>query len=267
MMRALIADVRDMVSEQVQYKDLLVQLTKRDLLLRYKQTAMGFGWAVFMPLVNTAVFSVIFTRVAPIDTGIPYPLFAFCGLVVWNFTASSLKFSLASLTSNPNLVTKVYFPREVFPFAAVIVSLVDSLVAALLLVVLMAWYGIVPSAYAAAIPLIAVVQIALTAGLCMLLAMANLFYRDVKYLFEVVLAVAMFSTSVLYPVSLVGGRTAQLMALNPMTPIIDGYRAALFYGTNPFTPAFVVAAAASLLLFALAWLIFHRAEFTFAENI
>src|SRR5262245_27746889 len=114
-------NVGEILGEQVQYRGLLYQMTKRDLLLRYKQTAMGFAWAVFMPLVNTAVFSVIFVRVAPIHTPVPYPLFAYCGLFTWNFFASSLKFAINSLTSNPNLVTKVYFPREIFPFSAVIV--------------------------------------------------------------------------------------------------------------------------------------------------
>src|SRR5947208_15333374 len=104
-----------MLSEQVHYRELLYQMTRRDLLLRYKQTVMRFGWAIFMPLVNTVVFSVIFTRVAPINVGIPYPLFAYCGLFTWNFFASSLRFSVSSLTANANLVTKVYFPREIFP--------------------------------------------------------------------------------------------------------------------------------------------------------
>ena len=114
-----------MFGEQLEYRELLYQMTLRDLLLRYKQTVMGFGWAVFMPLVNTAVFSVIFTRVAIIETPVPYPLFAFCGFLFWNFFASSLRFSVLSLTGNSNLVTKVYFPREIFPFSAVLVCLVD----------------------------------------------------------------------------------------------------------------------------------------------
>src|SRR3954471_16460538 len=113
-----VQEMREMFVEQAEYRELLVQMTRRDLLLRYKQTIMGFGWAVFMPLVNTAVFSVIFTRVAPIDVGVPYPLFAFSGLLAWNFFASSLRFAVNSLTSNTNLVTKVYFPREIFPFSA-----------------------------------------------------------------------------------------------------------------------------------------------------
>src|SRR5436189_1026519 len=111
-------DVRELLLEQVEYRELLTRIIVRDLLLRYKQTIMGFGWAVFMPLVNTAVFSVIFTRVAPIETDVPYPLFAYCGLLAWNFSASTFRASVGSLTSNAGLITKVYFPREIFPFSA-----------------------------------------------------------------------------------------------------------------------------------------------------
>src|SRR5438046_9870942 len=121
-MGRLIADCREMLVEQVQYRDLLYEMTRRDLLIRYKQTIMGFGWAMFMPLVNTAVFSVIFMRVAPLDTGMPYPLFAYCGLLTWNFSAAAFRFAVTSLTGNSNLVTKVYFPRDIFPISSVIVS-------------------------------------------------------------------------------------------------------------------------------------------------
>ncbi len=136
-MSQLLSDVKEMVNEQLHYRELLYQMTKRDLLLRYKQTVMGFGWAIFMPLVNTAVFSVIFTRVAPIDVGVPYPIYAYCGLFAWNFFASSLRFAVTSLTSNPNLVTKVYFPREIFPFSSTLVSLVDFGVSSLVLIAMM----------------------------------------------------------------------------------------------------------------------------------
>ena len=112
----LVADIREMVSEQIGFRELLYQMTRRDLLLRYKQTIMGFGWAIFMPLVNTAVFSVIFTRIAPLDTGLPYPLFAYCGLLAWNFSASSFRFAVNSLTSNTNLVRRSTSRGRSFPF-------------------------------------------------------------------------------------------------------------------------------------------------------
>src|SRR5258708_9294057 len=256
-----------MVAEQIQYRELLYQMTKRDLLLRYKQTVMGFGWAIFMPLVNTAVFSVIFTRVAPIETGVPYPIFAYCGLFTWNFFASSLRFAVNSLTSNPNLVTKVYFPREIFPVSTTLVSLVDFAVSGLVLVAMMAYYGIHPTSALLLLPIVLAVHIIFTLGMALLLSMSNLFYRDVKYLFEIVLTVCMFVTSVLYPVSLGRRRLAAGMNLNPMTPIRRGYRSVLLRGESPFSPSFVAAAAVAVCVFVGAWLLFHRSEFQFAEGI
>lgn len=256
-----------MLTEQVQYRELLYQMTRRDLLLRYKQTVMGFGWAIFMPLVNTVVFSVIFMRVAPLDVGMPYPLFAFCGLLAWNFSASSFRFALNSLTSNTNLVTKVYFPREIFPLAAVLVSLVDFAVGSVAVVVLMIYYRVPPTWAIAALPLVVFVHVMFTASMCLVLAMANLFYRDVKYLFEVLITVWMFATAVLYPVANISTRFGLLLQLNPLTPIIDGYRSVLIRGTLPDPVPFGTAAVISLVFFVTSWLYFHRAEFQFAENV
>ena len=259
-------DAREMMLEQFEYRELLYQMTMRDIRLRYKQTVMGFGWAIFMPLLNTAVFSVIFMRVAPIDTGVPYPLFAYCGLLTWNFFSSSLKFAVTSLTGNSTLVTKVYFPREVFPFSAVIVSLVDLAVGSMVLVGLMVWYHVGVSPALLFLPVVVLVQVAFTLGIALLLAMGNLFFRDVKYLFEVVVTVWMFATSVVYPVEMVGGKLGTLMRLNPMTPIIEGYRDVILYGRLPGL-SFLGAAIVALVTFAFGWVLFHRAEFQFAENI
>ncbi len=267
MASALSADITEMLTEQVGYRELLYQMTKRDLLLRYKQTMMGFGWAVFMPLLNTAIFTVVFTRIARIDVGVPYPVFAYCGLWAWNFFASSLKFSMNSLTGNVNLVTKVYFPREIFPFSAVIVSLVDFAVAGIVLVAFMVYYRIPIGAPVVCLPLVILVHVTFTAAMSLLLARWNLFYRDVKYLFEVVIVVWMFATAVVYPLGLVGGRLGTLLKLNPMTPIIEAYRLVLLERTwPPFAPMLSVTVL-SLLFLGWAWLSFHRAEFEFAENV
>ncbi len=260
-------DFTEMVTEQLQYRELLYQMTIRDLMLRYKQTIMGFGWAIFMPLVNTAVFSVIFTRVAPIELDVPYPVFAYSGLLAWNFFASSLRFSVVSLTSNVSLVTKIYFPREIFPFSAILVSLGDFAVGSLVLVALMAYFRIGVTAAVAFLPVIIAVQIIFTAGIALLLAMGNLFYRDVKYLFEVGITVWMFATSVLYPIELVQGRIGTVLKANPMTAIIDAYRSVLLHGELPPAGPFLAATAVSLVTLTVAWLVFHRAEFRFAENI
>lgn len=263
----LLSDFKEMLREQVDYRELLYQMTLRDLLLRYKQTAMGFGWAVFMPLVNTIVFSVIFTRVTTVETPVAYPLFAFTGFLVWNFFASSLRFSVASLTSNTNLVQKVYFPREVFPFSAVLVCLVDLVVGSLLLVAMMAYYQVAPTAALLFLPVVVVVTVMFTVAVALFLAMSNLFYRDVKYLFEVVITFWMFATSVVYPVEAVGGKLGMALSLNPMTQIVEAFRAVLLYGRMPDPAAFGATALLSVVLLAVTWHAFHRAEFTFAENI
>jgi lipopolysaccharide transport system permease protein len=266
-MAHLLADVSEMLAEQYEYRDLLMQMTLRDLLLRYKQTVMGFGWAVFMPLVNTIVFSVIFMRVAPINVGMPYPLFAYSGLLAWNFSASSLRFAVNSLTSNVNLVTKVYFPREILPISTVLVALVDFAVGAVVLAGMMIYYRVGLSWSMLALPLVVLVHVIFTLAVAFVLSMANLFYRDVKYLFEILLTGWMFVTSVLYPMELVGGRTGLLLRLNPMTPIIDGYRDVLLRGQLPTNLSFLIAAALSAVFVMIAWVGFHRAEFQFAENV
>jgi lipopolysaccharide transport system permease protein len=260
------ASVRDMVREQFEFRELLLQLTGRDLLLRYKQTAMGVGWAVLTPVLNTIIFSFVFMRVAPVETTVPYPLFAYCGLLAWTLTASSLRFATISLTANTSLVTKVYFPREIFPFAAVAVSLVDFVVASTVLIALMVYYGVAPTLTVLYLPLVLAVHVGLTAALALLLAMANLFYRDVKYLFDVLLTVWMFASAIVYPVESATGAFGVLVHLNPMTAIVETYRRVLLYGLPP-DATFAAVAVAGLVLLPTCWLVFHRAEFRFAENI
>lgn len=260
-------DLKEMVTEQLDHRELLYQMALRDLLLRYKQTFMGVGWAVFMPVLNMAIFSVLFTRVAPIDAGMPYPLFAYCGLLPWNFLASSLKFSAVSLNANIGLVTKIYFPREIIPLSLVLVSLVDFGVASILLVGLMIYYKVAVGWSLLFLPVVLVVQIAFTAGLSLLIAMGNLFYRDVKYVFDIVLAVGMFMTPVVYPLDRVTGTLRKLLILNPVTPMIEAYRNVLLHNKLPEPVSFWTCAAISFLVLGTGWLIFHRAEFKFAENI
>jgi len=260
-------DMREMLSEQWEYRELLYQMTLRDLLVRYKQSVMGFGWAIFMPLVNTVVFSVIFTQVATLDElGIPYVVYAYTGLLFWNFFASSLRFAVNSLSSNAVLVTKVYFPREIFPFSAILVCLVDMFVGASILVGLMIYYRIPVGLPLLFVPVLLIVQVVFTAGIALIVAMANLFLRDVKYIFEMVLTVWMFATSVVYPVDRIAGALGKLLRLNPMSPIIDGYRAVILRGEMPALGPLALAAGLALVTLVVGWVVFHRAEYQFAEN-
>ena len=268
-MSRLSADIKEMFQEQREFRELLFVMTRRDLMLRYKQTIMGFGWAVFMPLLNTILFSVIFAKVAKLDVidGVAYPVFAYCGLLVWNLTASALRFSVMSLTANINLVAKVYFPREIFPFSAVLVAAVDFAVGAILLVGFMVYYHVPVKPAILFLPVVLLVQLTFTAAVALFLAMANLFYRDVKYLFEVVVTLWMFGSSVLYPLDSISGAPGVLLKLNPMTPIIDAYRDVILYGRLPVMSEFAVLATASVAMLMAAWVIFHRSEYQFAEFI
>lgn len=253
--------------ELVRHRELLWELSYRDLRIRYKQTLLGVAWAMFTPLLMMLIFTQVFSRVARVDTGsIPYPVFVYCGLLPWQFFSSSLKGAVESLTRNSRLVTKIYMPREVFPLAQVISAGVDFLVASVVLAGLMAWHGVWPKPTIALLPVVLLIQILFTAGLSLLLAMGNLFFRDVKYVFEVVLMLWMFATSVVYPIPRTG-EWAWLLALNPMTPIIDAYRQLLLIGTLPDPAGILYAASVALVTAGVGLYWFHEAEYLFAEYV
>jgi ABC-type polysaccharide/polyol phosphate export permease len=178
----------------------------------------------------------------------------------------SLKNSVNGLVTNKALLTKVYFPREIFPFSTMLVSAVDFAVGLSIVAAMMIYYQIAPAATVLFVPVIFAVQLMFTGGLAMLLAPANLYYRDVKYILDVLIAVGMFTTPVVYPTRHVGGVIGYLLQFNPLAPIIDGYRAVLLRGELPPAVPFTAAAAVSLCLFAIGWIVFHRAEYAFAEN-
>jgi lipopolysaccharide transport system permease protein len=256
-----------MVREQGEYIELLRAIVRRDLSLRYRNAILGFGWAVFAPLLQVIVFTLVFTRVAPLDTGMAYPVYAYTGLLVWTMFASALRAAASSLIANPDLVTKVYFPREVLPFSAVLVALLDFAVASVVMALLMAYYDVAVGWSVLFLPVVVGVHVAFTAGVALIVAMAHLFYADVKYVFELVLLVWMFGSSVLYPIDSVGGTLGGVMRLNPMTPIIEAYRDVLLRNTLPAPGSFLGVAVIALLTLGLGWLLFHRAEFRFAEEI
>jgi len=264
---ALRADLREMFSELAAYRELMFSLVRRDLLLRYKQTVMGFGWSVLMPVTYMIIFSLIFTRVVSLQTEVPYPIYVYAGLLPWNFFASTLRFAVGSLTSNSTLITKVYFPREILPFSSILVALVDFLVGFSVLALMMLYYQVPLTWAVLLLPVVIAVQVVFTAGVTLLLSMGNLYYRDVKYMVEILITLWMFATSVVYPVDRVGGSLAILLKLNPMTPIIDAYRAILLHGRMPDPVSFGIAAGVSVVLLLVSWVLFHRAEFEFAERI
>jgi len=255
-------------SEILAYRELLWTLTLKEIKVRYKQAVLGMAWAMFTPVAFMLIFTFVFNRVATIDTGdIPYPIFAYCGLLPWTFFAASLSAATQSLVKHHTLVSKVYFPREVFPLAAVLAGLVDFLIASVILVGLLAYYRVDVGPTAWLFPAILLVQILFTVGAGSLLAMGNLFYRDVKYIFEVVIVLWMFSTAVVYPIEVKSPALSKLLSLNPMTPIINSYRDILLEGSWPNWGELGIASAVALIAFIVGILWFHNSEHLFAESI
>ena len=263
------------------YRELLWMLAWRDIRVRYKHSVLGAAWAVLPPLATMLIFTFVFGSVIDMDkhklTGsstLPYPLFAFSGLVPWMFFANGLTAAVNSLVNNRQLVTKIYFPREVFPLAAVAAALVDFLIASIVLVALAAVFHFLSSGWAYQFhwtvllaPVVIGVQIALMVGMSLLLSMANLFYRDVGFIFRSVIQLWMFVTCVVYQLEATSGWKRAIIQLNPMTPIIRGYRDCLIMGRSPFDAAFYGAAAVSLAFLLVGWWWFRRREDDFAENI
>ena len=265
------------VAELWRYRHLLSTLTVRELRIRYKQSLLGVGWAICVPLSMMLIFTFVFTRAVKLDgdMGIemPYALFAYVGLVPWTLFASGLNGCVNSLVANRNLVTKVYFPREVLPLSCIGSALVDFCVAWTVLAGLLTYFHVytdwsfVPSWTILFLPVVVCVQIVLMVGVGMLLAMTNLFYRDVRQVFGVFIQLWMFGTNVVYPLPDDGSWIGRLVAFNPMTPIIAAYRDCIVLGRLPDAASFGYAAAVSAVVLVVGWVCFHRAGFLFAERI
>ncbi|MCK4352479.1 ABC transporter permease [candidate division WOR-3 bacterium] len=251
--------------EIYKYRELLLTLALRDVKSRYKQSVLGITWALFVPLIAMLVFTFVFSKFVKVDTGgIPYPIFAYCGILPWTFFAASLNTSINSLVANGGLVTKIYFPREVFPLASIAASFVDFCIATLVLLGLMLFYHIHFHLTILLVIPILLLQIMLTAGLGFIFSMANLFFRDIRYLFQVIIPLWMFATPVVYPIP---EKFRWLYIINPMAPIISSYRSLIIEGSLPDMTTFSISILISLTIFIIGALWFHRAEYLFAENI
>jgi len=260
--------ITKVLNEIIEYRELLWNLTLRDIRIRYKQSFLGMAWALFQPLSLMVIFTFVFSKVARIDTAnVPYPVFAYVGLVPWQLFSTGLMAATTSLVSNSSLVTKVYFPREVFPLAAIFSKLIDFLVSISVLFALMVYFEVSFHRTILLMPFVLIVQLTFMLGIGFILSMGNLFYRDVGYIMNVLILIWMFVTSVIYPIQTNNALAQRILLLNPMTPIINAYRDVLLYGRVLNIPEFAPAVAISLgtLLSGVLW--FHKAEYLFAERI
>jgi len=256
------------VTNLYQARDLLRTWTTRNVRARYQQSALGWLWAVIQPAAQVALFSIIFTLIVPVDTGeIPYVVFSYVAMVPWTFLASSLSDMSDSLVGNMSLVTKIYFPREVLPVAAMLGRLLDFGVAAGLLVILIIFYRvpIFPAGWLF-LPLILAVQVVLMLGLGLGLAALNVFFRDVRSLLVLGLQLWFYASPILYPLNMVPEQLRPLYMLNPMAGILEAYRAVLLLGQLP-DAYLALSALTSLVLFVIGYWFFKRVEFQFADIV
>jgi len=251
-----------------QYRDLLWLWTARQVRVRYKQSLLGVGWAILQPLALTVVYTLVFSQLVRVDTGgIPYPIFAYAALVPWTFFASSLSFGVPSLVNNMNLVTKIYFPREVLPLASIGAAFLDFLIAWLIFGGMLAFYRIWPGVQALwVIPLLAI-QVILSIAITLLGSTVIVFFRDVRFVVPLLIQVWMYATPIIYPVDLVPERWQAYYFLNPMAGIIDGYRRVLVMGQDPHLSSLLLGTIVSLALLIVSYAVFKRAEPAFADLI
>jgi lipopolysaccharide transport system permease protein len=251
-----------------QARDLLWEWTARNVRARYQQSALGWFWAVLQPVAQVAIFTVVFTQFVPINTGnSPYILFSYVALVPWMLLAMSLPDMANALVDNISLVTKIYFPREALPIAALLARLMDFGVAAALVVFLMLYYQAPPFLLGwLYLPVILAVELMLIMGLGLACAALNVFFRDVRSLLVLGLQVWFYASPIIYPVSLVPEWLRPFYFLNPMAGIIAAYRDVLLDGQLP-GPYLGLAALVALIVFLAGYWFFKRVEFQFADIV
>jgi lipopolysaccharide transport system permease protein len=251
-----------------EYRELLYFLVWRDIKVRYKQTALGASWAIIQPFFTMLVFSVFFGHLAKVPSdGIPYPLFSFAALVPWTFFANGLSQSSNSLVGSGALITKVYFPRLIIPLASVFSGIVDFVLAFLVLLCMMAYYGLLPTINVLLLPLFLLLALITSLGVGLWLSALNVEYRDVRYIVPFVTQFWMLATPIGYPSSLLHEPWRTLYGLNPMVGVAEGFRWALL-GTNTAPgPIIAVSSAAALFILVTGAFYFRRMEKTFADLV
>jgi lipopolysaccharide transport system permease protein len=282
------SDLARMAHDMVRSRELLYQLTRRDLTIRYKQAVMGFGWALFMPLM--IVFSGLVVQLALANfSGRALSPAGLGGMAIkavpWSFFVGAIGFATSSLVANMNIVTKVSFPRAVLPLSAVGAQCFDSGIAFAALAVLLPVLGAVVASWALLwIPLLLVLLVAFTTGCALLLSCANLFFRDVKYIVQVLLTFGIFFTPVFFEPAMLGARGASIAMINPMSPLLEGLRLSVTRGHNLLEPLTTTMASGAVVTVWSPWylayacvitvvglpaaaLLFQRSQYAFAEYI
>lgn len=249
------------------YRELLTTFTWRDVKIRYKQTALGFLWAVLQPLLMMLIFTVFFGRLAKMPSdGIPYPLFVLAALLPWTLFAEGITRSASGMIANAHIMTKVYFPRLIMPLAGVLSPLVDFLFSFAILIIFMAFFGFVPTLNVIFLPLFILLALATSLGIGLWLSALNVKYRDFQYTIPFMIQLGLFASPVVYPASLVPEPYRFLYGLNPMAGVIEGFRWALL-GTQVPGAMILVSVGMVLVLLVSGAFYFRRMEQYYADVV
>ena len=258
------------VQNSYHFRERICMWAFREIRVRYKQSLLGAAWAVLQPLSLMLMFTFVFSQIARIPTDQPYPIFSYTALLPWTLFATSISFGVNSLINNMNLVTKTYFPREVLPLGVIGAALFDFLIASSIFVLLMIYYEVPITVHFLWIPVFLIIQIFLMLGIILIGSALPVFYRDVRFVVPLGLQLWMYATPIIYPIALVEENLPQyrtLYALNPMVGIVESYRDVILEGVPPNYTDLGIAAAVSVILFIVAYIMFKRLEVLFNDLI
>jgi len=249
------------------YRELLYFLTWRDIKVKYKQTALGAAWAVIQPVFTMLIFTLFFGRLAGVPSdGIPYPLFALAGLVPWTFFSNAITSTGNSLVGSANLITKVYFPRMIIPAAAAAAGLVDMAISLIVLILFMIYYKVAPTTTLIIFPVILFIFLLLALGVGMWLSALNVKYRDIRFAIPFIVQLWMVVSPIIYPATFLPKRFRWIIELNPLTGLIEGFRASVFGTAFPLR-AFAISSVITILMLLYASYSFRRMETSFADIV
>jgi lipopolysaccharide transport system permease protein len=250
------------------YRELLYFMVWRDIKARFKQTALGVTWVILQPILTMVVFTLFFGRLAGVPSeGAPYPIYTFAALLPWQLFSYAVSQAGSSLVNSRDLLTKIYFPRLVIPLAGVLVGLVDFVLAFAILLIMMVFYGVVPTPAVLVLPALVLLACATALALGLWLAVLNVRYRDVRYTIPFLLQLWLIATPIAYPASLVPEKWRLLYALNPMVGVVDGFRWALIGTPETLHPSVYMSVAVVAVALVGGLLYFRRMERTFADEV
>jgi lipopolysaccharide transport system permease protein len=260
--------MRAQLAEFWEHKDLTLSFAVRDIKARYKQTALGAAWAMLQPLSLMVAFTLVFSRFAQVPSdGVPYPIFSYSALIFWTFFATAVSQGTAAIVANSNLVRKIYFPRETLLVSILLAAALDLSIAAAIFAAMLAYYHVAVSWTVLWVPVLLLIQTMFALAVICVTSAIHVSLRDIGHGIPLLLQLWMFATPIAYPLKVVPASLLPIYMLNPMAPIIDGYRRTILLGQSPDVHGLLIASVVTLLVLTVGYSFFKRAETTFADVI